>query len=75
MRFLHSCGVVAALAPAALADVKFLTPKTGGSVAAGTLSVTWEDSGTSPSIDALTTYSLQVVVGGNGASDWVRLPL
>lgn len=74
MRLLHSCAVLAAaLAPAVLADVKFLTPKAGSSIPVGTISVTWEDSGDSPSLDALAAYTITVMLGGNGEDDVVRL--
>lgn len=73
MRSFHSCAVIAALTTSALADVEFLTPKAGASIPAGPLSVTWQDSGDSPSIDALSTYTLQVILGGNGEQDWQGL--
>jgi hypothetical protein len=74
MRLLRACAVVAALAPAVLADVKFITPKAGSNVPVGTISVEWEDSGDSPSIDALKSYTLQLMLGGNGVNDAVRVP-
>lgn len=74
MRLLHSCAVViATLAPAVLADVKFLTPKAGSSVPLGAIAVSWEDSGDSPSLDALSAYTIEVRLGGNGDDDWVRI--
>jgi hypothetical protein len=64
---------IAALAPSifVLADVKFTSPKAGADVTAGSFTVTWEDGSTSPSIDTLTTYTLQLMVGGNEAGNAV----
>ncbi|KAF2163841.1 hypothetical protein M409DRAFT_56956 [Zasmidium cellare ATCC 36951] len=61
----------ATLAPAALvlADVKFTSPAAGANVAPGSIAVAWEDSGDSPSIDDLSSYTLQLMVGGNSDDD------
>lgn len=65
---------VATLAPAVLADVKFTTPAAGANVVPGSISVAWTDSGDSPSIDDLSSYTLQLMVGGNTDDDAVRIP-
>lgn len=57
--------LLATLTTTALADVKFTTPAAGASIAAGTLTVEWEDSGDSPPLSDLSTYTLQLIVGGN----------
>lgn len=65
---------VATLAPAVFADVKFTSPAAGANVAPGTISIAWEDSSASPSIDDLSSYTLQLMVGGNEDSNAVRKP-
>lgn len=70
---LHLLTLLAALSPYAFADVEFVTPVAGGSPAAGTLAVTWKDSGTAPLLSALTTYTLQLIVGGNDATTQTAL--
>ncbi|KXL44687.1 hypothetical protein M433DRAFT_162285 [Acidomyces richmondensis BFW] len=62
-----------ALSPFALADVQFTSPAAGASLPAGSITVTWKDSGTSPAISQLTTYTLTLMVGGNTDSN--SLPL
>ncbi|EME43883.1 hypothetical protein DOTSEDRAFT_71630 [Dothistroma septosporum NZE10] len=56
---------IAALAPSVFAGVKFTSPAAGGNVQPGTISVAWEDDSTSPSLDDLSSYTLQLMVGGN----------
>lgn len=64
--------LLAALAPSALADVKFTTPAAGASVpAGGTFAVEWKDSGSAPSIADLASYQLFLCAGGNDASNFV----
>ena len=65
---LHLFTLLAALSPYALADVKFTIPAAGATVAVGTLSVTWTDSGTAPALSTLSSYTLDVMVGGNDAA-------
>ena len=70
--------LVAALAPSALADVKFITPAAGASIpAGGTFAVEWKDSGSAPSIADLASYQLFLCAGGNDATNFVcdSLPL
>jgi len=62
-----------ALSPFALADVEFTSPAAGASLPAGAITITWKDSGTSPAISQLTTYTLSLMVGGNTDSN--SLPL
>nr|OQO23750.1 hypothetical protein B0A51_09252 [Rachicladosporium sp. CCFEE 5018] len=57
--------LVAALSPFALADVEFVTPAAGGTLAAGAVSITWKDSGTAPALSLLAGWSIQLMVGGN----------
>ncbi|EGP87207.1 unnamed protein product [Zymoseptoria tritici ST99CH_1A5] len=58
---------IATLAPSifVLADVKFTSPKAGSDVTPGSFTVSWTDGSDSPSIDDLSTYTLQLMVGGN----------
>jgi len=68
--------LLAALAPSALADVKFTTPAAGASIpAGGTFAVEWKDSGSAPSITDLASYQLFLCAGGNDASNFVCDPL
>ncbi|KAK4544049.1 hypothetical protein LTR36_004547 [Oleoguttula mirabilis] len=69
---LDTLTLLAALTPYALGYPKFTTPAAGASVAAGTISVAWENSG-SPAISTLSTYTLTLIVGGNDAA--TQLPL
>jgi hypothetical protein len=57
--------VLAALASYALADVEVTSPAAGASLPAGAITIEWKDSGDSPALSALTTYTVQLVVGGN----------
>jgi hypothetical protein len=57
-----------ALSPLALADVEFVSPAGGASIPAGQVTITWKDSGTAPLIKDLTTYTIQLMVGGNDDS-------
>lgn len=67
--------LLAALAPSALADVKFITPAAGASIpAGGTFAVEWKDSGSAPSIADLASYQLFLCAGGNDATNFVRDP-
>lgn len=68
---LHSLSLAAMLASKAYAGVKFTSPAAGASVAAGTITVEWEDDDTSPSVDDLSGYTLQLMVGGNEESNSV----
>lgn len=57
---------LAALAATALADVKFTSPAAGQQIAGGTsVTFTWTDDGTSPTIDQFNTYQLNLLAGGN----------
>ncbi|KAH6872593.1 hypothetical protein BKA58DRAFT_382273 [Alternaria rosae] len=62
--------VVAALSPLVDAGVKFTSPKAGDKIAAGgAVTVKWEEGGTGPKLTDLTTYELQVIVGGNDGTE------
>lgn len=63
----------AALLPFASADVKVTSPAAGASIPAGSVTITWADSGTAPALSQLQSYTIQLVVGGNDAS--TQLPL
>jgi hypothetical protein len=64
---------IATLAPSffVLADVVFTSPKAGSDVTAGSFTVTWKDGTDTPSMSDLTTYTLQLMVGGNEAANSV----
>jgi len=62
--------VVAALSPLVSAGIKFTSPKAGDKIAAGgAVTVKWEEGGTGPKLADLTTYELQVIVGGNDGTE------
>ncbi|KAK5111671.1 hypothetical protein LTR62_004776 [Meristemomyces frigidus] len=65
---LHPLALLAALTTLTIADVEVTSPAAGASIPAGAMTVTWQDSGTAPALTALTTYTIQLVVGGNDAS-------
>ena len=66
--------LISSLAPLALADVKFTSPPSGGSVPAGVLNVQWEDSGSGTPLSSLVNYQLFLMAGGNDASTAVSTP-
>ncbi|KAK0363952.1 Cell wall synthesis protein kre9 precursor [Friedmanniomyces endolithicus] len=69
MRFrLSAVSLLAALTPYALADVLVTSPAAGAQLPFGNIQVTWKDSGVAPALSALTTYTIQLVVGGQEAS-------
>lgn len=68
---LHLLSLLGAFASFAVADVEFSSPAAGGSVAAGTITIKWKDSGDSPAISDLSAYQLFLCAGGNEA--FVRL--
>ena len=60
----------------ALADVSFTSPAAGATVTAGsTFSVSWKDSGASPSLTDLAGYAIFLMVGGNTEATSVRQKL
>ena len=71
MRPLTLLTLLAPFVPYAFAYPKFTAPAPGASESPGSISVAWEDDGSSPSINQLTTYTLQLMVGGNSDSDAV----
>lgn len=66
--------LLTALVALAFADVQFVTPSAGNSVAGGgkSLSVTWKESGVKPPISSFTTYTLFLCAGGNEFESQVR---
>lgn len=67
--------LLGAVAPYALADVEFTTPKAGATVAGGsTFKVEWKDSGSEPKLSSLQTYQLFLCAGGNDDPNLVRQP-
>lgn len=57
--------LLAAFAYTIRADVQFLKPLPGGSETSGALTVTWQESGTAPLISTLTTFTLDLMAGGD----------
>lgn len=62
-----------AITPAVFADIEFTSPAAGASIPAGAITVTWKESGQSPPISALQSYTLQLLVGGNDPAEAVRI--
>ncbi|KXT15022.1 hypothetical protein AC579_7751 [Pseudocercospora musae] len=62
---LYTLPILAACVNTVLAGVKFTSPAAGSNAPSGTMTVKWEEDDTSPSIDQLTTYTIQLMVGGN----------
>ncbi|KAI5366489.1 hypothetical protein Slin14017_G041290 [Septoria linicola] len=73
MRSFTLLPLTAALVGKAFADVKFTKPAAGASINVGTISIEWQDSGDSPSLDDLTTYEIQLIQGGNDGTNSVPL--
>ena len=71
---LYSAFVTATLAAYALAAPKITSPAAGASlpVSGGSITVEWEDDGNSPKISQLTSFTLQLIVGGNTDANSVR---
>lgn len=68
----RSLTLLAALASSAIADVEFVSPAAGSTVAgAKTLSVTWKESGVKPPITSFTTYTVFLVAGGDDVESQV----
>ena len=65
--------VLALLLPFVYADVEFTFPSAGANVATGTVNVKWKDSSRAPPIVDLTTYTLDLLVGGNDVADMLPL--
>lgn len=73
MRF-HLLSLLAALAPSfVFADVQFTSPAAGASIPAGAITVKWTDSGDSPSLSQLQSYTLTLMVGGQTDDTAVRI--
>lgn len=63
---IRSLILLAVLVTSAIADVEFVTPAAGSTVAgAKTLSVSWKESGVKPPLTSFTTYTLFLVAGGD----------
>jgi len=71
---LYSALVTATLAACALAAPRITSPAAGASlpVGGGSITVEWEDDGKAPKISQLTSFTLQLVVGGNTEANSVR---
>lgn len=65
---LRSSLALAAILSCAQADVKFTSPAAGASISGTSISIKWADSGSSPALSDLTTYSLFLCSGGNDPS-------
>ncbi|CAN9093435.1 unnamed protein product [Alternaria alternata] len=69
-RILLPLALLAALSPLVNAGVKFTSPSAGDKLTAGTaVTVKWEEGGSGPALTDLTTYQLQLIVGGNEGSE------
>lgn len=69
---IRSLILLAVLVISAIADVEFLTPAAGSTVAgATTLSVSWKESGVKPPLTSFTTYTMFLVAGGDGVESQV----
>lgn len=65
--------VLATLAATALADVEFTAPVAGAQLVGGTtMTISWIDDGTSPTIDQFSAYTLNLMAGGATAASVVR---
>ena len=71
---LYSALVTATLAACALAAPKITSPAAGASlpVSGGAITVEWEDDGKAPKLSQLSSFTLQLVVGGNTEANSVR---
>ena len=65
--------LLAAVASYVVADVKFTAPAAGSTITGTTLSMEWEESGSSPPITDLASYQVFLCAGGNTASDFIPL--
>lgn len=70
--------ILALIAPIVFGDVQFTSPGAGISLTASgatfKISAAWKDSGDSPSLADLATYSLYLYAGGNAAGTYVCFP-
>jgi len=74
MLVLRSALVAATLVVSTLAAPQLTAPAAGASVpvtAGSTIEVEWEDDGKAPKISNLKSFTLQLIVGGNTATDSV----
>jgi hypothetical protein len=71
---LYSALVTATFAACALAAPKITSPAAGASlpVGGGAITVEWEDDGEAPKLSQLSSFTLQLVVGGNTDANSVR---
>jgi len=66
--------LLVALAPFALADVQFTSPKGGATLpGGGSITVEWKESGEAPSISDLKSYQLFLCAGGNDDATILQL--
>ena len=62
------------LLPFVFADVEFISPKAGATLAAGgAIKIEWKDSGDTPALATLLNYQLFLCAGGNEAGAFVRI--
>lgn len=73
MRLTQALCMLVAASPLAFADVKFSSPAGSASLAGGSLTITWTDSGDAPSLADLTSYSIILMTGANTAPVRVAL--
>lgn len=68
---IRSLALLLFTAPTAFADIKITSPKAGATLPTGSLTVTWQESGTQPLISSLAGYTLYLMAGGNNAANFV----
>jgi len=71
---LYSALITATLAACAFAAPKITSPAAGASlpVSGGSITVEWEDDGAAPKVSQLSSFTLQLIVGGNTQATQVR---
>lgn len=69
---LHSTLIAATLAACAFAAPQITSPAAGASLpGTGSITVEWKDDGKAPKTTELQSFTLQLIVGGNTATDSV----
>jgi len=72
--FILPLSLLATVFQFASADVQFTSPAAGATLpGGGAITITWQDSGSAPSISDLSTYQLFLCAGGNAAGTFIQL--